>query len=60
MKHGKHDDKGKLPPTGDGRGTNHPPEKTPLASVDVQARTDVPGGESKSGAGIEIQGPNKA
>ena len=54
MEHGK-DHKSSV---GDGKGQNKVPEKTPLESVDVQARTDTPGGESKSGSGITTQGPN--
>ena len=55
MEHGK-DHKSSV---GDGRGMNSTPEKTPLESVDVQARTDTPGGESSKGSGIHPQGPNK-
>ena len=55
MEHGK--DSGKST-VGDGKGTHKVPEKTPLESVDVQARTDTPGGESSKGSGIEMQGPN--
>lgn len=45
-------------PKVDGKGLDTPPEKTPQSSVNVQVKTDVPGGESKSGKHIEISGPN--
>jgi hypothetical protein len=45
-------------PNVDGKGLDQPKEKTPEASVNVGVKTDVPGGESKSGKHIEITGPN--
>lgn len=45
-------------PNVDGKGMDQPKEKTAEASVNVQVKTDVPGGESKSGKHIEINGPN--
>jgi hypothetical protein len=45
-------------PNVDGKGLDIPTEKTPQSSVNVGVKTDVPGGESKSGKHIEINGPN--
>ena len=45
-------------PKVDAKGLDIPPEKTPQATVNVQVKTDVPGGESKSGKHIEIHGPH--
>lgn len=44
----------------DGKGQNMPKGKSPQDSVDVGVRTDVPGGESKSGGGAKLEGPNSA
>lgn len=41
-----------------GLGTTNIKASTPASSVDKSVRTDVPGGESKKGAGIHITGPN--
>ena len=43
----------------DGKGEAKVPVKTPGDAVDVNVRSDVPGGESKKGAGIKMEGPNK-
>jgi hypothetical protein len=44
----------------DGKGQSQPGSKTPNESVNVSARTDTPGGESKKGSHIKIEGPNSA
>lgn len=45
---------------GDGRGLNSPKGITPAESVDVGVHKDAGGGESKSGSGREVHGPNSA
>ena len=45
---------------GDGKGQESMTSKTPMDSVDVKVRTDTPGGESKSGSQIKMEGPNSA
>lgn len=42
----------------DGTGQAKIREKTPQESVSGETATNVPGGESKSGSHIKIQGPN--
>jgi len=47
-------------PTADGKGLSIPKEKSQNASVDVQAHTGGPGGESSRGSQVRITGPNSA
>lgn len=47
-------------PNIDGKGMSGPKETTPQNSVDGEAASKVPGGESKGGKHIEMTGPNKA
>lgn len=42
----------------DGTGQANMKESTPQSSVANDVRTDVPGGESKKGSQVKIDGPN--
>ena len=45
-------------PKADGTGMEKMKETMPKDTVDSDARTDVPGGESKKGSQVEKTGPN--
>ena len=57
-KHGYGGGKGSAP--SDGHGMDGPKGRTPAESVDGFAHSDVPGGESKKGTWIDMEGPNNA
>jgi len=45
-------------PKVDGTGQEKMKESMPKDTVDSDARTDVPGGESKKGSQVQVTGPN--
>jgi len=47
-------------PKADGKGMEKISETTPGESVQGEAKASVPGGESKKGSWIDIEGPNSA
>lgn len=47
-------------PNVDGKGMKGPKATTPGESVQGSAATNVPGGESKKGTWIEMEGPEKS
>ena len=47
-------------PKVDGKGMKSIKEVTPQASVEGEAASNVPGGESKKGSWIKLEGPNSS
>jgi hypothetical protein len=56
----KHEGYGKGSAPDNGHGMSSHKGKTPAESVDGFAHSNVPGGESKKGTWIDMEGPNNA